>query len=255
MTDLTAILDRILTWLQNNEPDYASSLQDGLTRAEIDLAARNLPFRLPEEIYEIYQWKNGSPLCLDTNISVPNFGPLFFPIDDAVKRADWCSDDPDDGGIRYKDKMLFPFMGEKYSIAVVIDSDAEYAPVVLADHENGEAMLISLGVNRLFRCALESFESVPPHLSEFKEIATIVSEIQRRHDPEIVDEALRIVLETELQQLENKHYRSMFNDACDTLCYFKDSRAIEPLMLLSNNPAIDRFNFGIIGRYISRISQ
>jgi len=56
---LTDALNRILNWLLHNDPKAASSLQPGLTRTEINELVKCLPFQLPEEVYELYQWRNG----------------------------------------------------------------------------------------------------------------------------------------------------------------------------------------------------
>ncbi|MBA3921472.1 MAG: hypothetical protein H0X31_07160 [Nostocaceae cyanobacterium] len=60
MSELTEGLERISLWLKKNRPDIASQLRPGLSREEIDAEAHILPFKLPEEIYELYQWRDGS---------------------------------------------------------------------------------------------------------------------------------------------------------------------------------------------------
>ncbi len=59
MSDLTNALDRILDWFQNNKPSTIDSLQPGLTTEEIESKVKDLPFRLTQEVYELYQWRNG----------------------------------------------------------------------------------------------------------------------------------------------------------------------------------------------------
>jgi hypothetical protein len=59
MSALTDALERILNWFQENKPDYPMSLQPGLTIEEIEEKVKNLPFKLPKEVYELYQWRNG----------------------------------------------------------------------------------------------------------------------------------------------------------------------------------------------------
>lgn len=60
MSTLTEALDRIFDWIVKNNPELALSLQPGLTREKIEQTLRNLPFQLPEEFYELYQWRNGT---------------------------------------------------------------------------------------------------------------------------------------------------------------------------------------------------
>ena len=59
MSELTNALDRILNWFQNNKPSTIDSLQPGLTVEEIEEKVKDLPFRLTQEVYELYQWRNG----------------------------------------------------------------------------------------------------------------------------------------------------------------------------------------------------
>ena len=62
MSALVDALDRIVNWLQKHPSEkYASVdvLQPGLSYEEIDRIA-DLPFKLPEEVYTLYQWRNGT---------------------------------------------------------------------------------------------------------------------------------------------------------------------------------------------------
>ena len=59
MSELTNALYRILSWFENNKPSTIESLQPGLTIEEIEEKAKDLPFRLTQEVYELYQWRNG----------------------------------------------------------------------------------------------------------------------------------------------------------------------------------------------------
>ena len=56
---VTTALERIERWAQKNDPAFVALLQPGLTRQEIDAAVGALPFALAEEVYELYQWRNG----------------------------------------------------------------------------------------------------------------------------------------------------------------------------------------------------
>lgn len=58
MSLLTEALERILKWLEEYRPYDASFLQPGLSTNEIEFMTKDLPFKLPHEVYELYQWKN-----------------------------------------------------------------------------------------------------------------------------------------------------------------------------------------------------
>ena len=63
MSGLTNALNRIVNWLEKHSCEkYASVnvLQPGLSYEEIERRVVDLPFKLPEEVYELYQWRNGT---------------------------------------------------------------------------------------------------------------------------------------------------------------------------------------------------
>jgi len=70
MSELTAILQRFSTWMQQYEPEKDGKkiplLAPGLTREEIESKVKDLPFRLSVELYELYQWHNGGYTCFLT---------------------------------------------------------------------------------------------------------------------------------------------------------------------------------------------
>ena len=81
MSILTQALESILHSLEQYAPKEAASFQPGLTRPEIDNLMKNIPFKLPEEVYELYQWRNGSGqdhlyFCFD--------GRIFLPLEEAI---------------------------------------------------------------------------------------------------------------------------------------------------------------------------
>jgi len=61
MSSLTEGLNRIFVWLDEHYPNIGSSLSPGLSYGEITEKVRDLPFKLSNEVYEIFQWRNGSP--------------------------------------------------------------------------------------------------------------------------------------------------------------------------------------------------
>ena len=59
---LTPALNRILHWIKQNRTDDVKYLQPGLSKGDIDNLVQDLPFQLPSEVYELYQWRNGALL-------------------------------------------------------------------------------------------------------------------------------------------------------------------------------------------------
>lgn len=84
MSELTLALERINTWYQEKKSE--SIFQAGLSRSSIDQLVKDLQFSIPEEVYELYQWCNGSseePIA---------FGQQYIlSLEEAVKwRQDVC---------------------------------------------------------------------------------------------------------------------------------------------------------------------
>ena len=60
MSALTDALNRIIAWLQQHSPNCVSGFVPGLSVEEIEEKLGELPFRVPQEVYELYQWRNGT---------------------------------------------------------------------------------------------------------------------------------------------------------------------------------------------------
>ncbi|BAY83230.1 PBS lyase HEAT-like repeat protein [Calothrix parasitica NIES-267] len=53
-------LEKIEKWLKLNQPSVASFPYPGLTNKQIEELTKNLSFKLPKEVQELYQWHNGT---------------------------------------------------------------------------------------------------------------------------------------------------------------------------------------------------
>ena len=152
MSLLIESLERILAWLSINQPSSVSALQSGLTYSQIQEKTKDLPFKLPTEVIELYQWRNGTQ---DSELDTARFFPAFTfdsleralinyneLIDFAVKSGQilifnpttnmsWEDNiDPND---RYDPKWfpLFNFQNEDYYLA--IGSEKEEVSSVIMD--------------------------------------------------------------------------------------------------------------------------
>lgn len=74
MSKLIDELEYIFHWLLSLNPNFTDCYNPGLTRPKIDEIIKELPFNLSEEIYELYQWRNG--FAFDYNLPLETF---FFP--------------------------------------------------------------------------------------------------------------------------------------------------------------------------------
>ncbi|MEH1934323.1 MAG: hypothetical protein V7L14_11495 [Nostoc sp.] len=103
MSLLTDALDRILNWLQQKKPFYASSLQPGLVYEEIEEKVKSLPFRLPREVYELYQWRNGM-CCIGKGEKIAQFfhGYTFLSLENAIDQYNQLMELWDDAELDYE---------------------------------------------------------------------------------------------------------------------------------------------------------
>lgn len=62
MSKLTDLLNQIISWIQhyNSEAWNKVELAPGLSRAQIESYLEGKPFTFPEEIFELYQWRDGT---------------------------------------------------------------------------------------------------------------------------------------------------------------------------------------------------
>ena len=59
MSELLTYLNFISDWVHQYKADCPALMNEGLSRKVIDEKVKDLPFRLPNEVYELYQWRNG----------------------------------------------------------------------------------------------------------------------------------------------------------------------------------------------------
>ncbi len=87
MSELLDELEYILDWLQSSNLEFFDCYNPGLTRQQIDEITKDLPFRLSKEVYELYQWRNGT-----ADLSYNNgYLPLYFLFPEQLRADVICS--------------------------------------------------------------------------------------------------------------------------------------------------------------------
>jgi len=85
---MSRILDAILkleSYLARERPDFFNALLPGLTIPEIDSLVSRFPFRLPVEVYDLYQWRNGMGIEVIDNLSF-----RFYPYSSFFSPLEFC---------------------------------------------------------------------------------------------------------------------------------------------------------------------
>ena len=152
MSVLTDSLNRIMQWLEENRPDYAESFLPGLSDEEIREKLSNVELELPEEIYELYRWRNGSQNGEDSKsvifpcMEYMSLDEALEYYDDSVENTIDIFDEQDFQGIfelldtkqinQYGDKKyLFPFYRSNCDfLAIFLSKERQYySPIIYID--------------------------------------------------------------------------------------------------------------------------
>jgi hypothetical protein len=158
MSPLTDTLDRVLNHRISLESRYASIVLPGLCRDRILEMTAQIPYRLPEEIIELYQWHNGTaPEGWD------NFIPCFELI--SLERAtdiydSYCEIDFIIDANKKSYRHGLPIMncnGDSHLIAI-FGNDTYTAPIWCIDLEIGICEQCYDSLTAMAQTTVECFE-------------------------------------------------------------------------------------------------
>ena len=121
MNKLTDALERIIAWRRKYKPTEHQILKPGLSTEQLYEKLKRFPNQLPQEIYALYQWHNG------TNDDLWRHGLFvyhsFLDIDNALQYAERLINRESERNYRMqqgKPSYLFPFcdfQGEYFAVA------------------------------------------------------------------------------------------------------------------------------------------
>lgn len=165
MSALTNALDRIRNWLQHNIPESVARLPPGLTPGEIQEIAKDLPFTLPREICELYQWSRGyksneidsdpfifnqfALLSLEEAVNI--YREKLKRLNDYYQYGGFPKDNPS------RFQVFFCIFGEIEGY-VVIDSNLENCEVILSYWDSDERIGHYSSLTSMMLTFAESFE-------------------------------------------------------------------------------------------------
>jgi hypothetical protein len=156
MSLLTDKLDYILSWLESIKPEAATCSFDvynpGLTQQQIDEHVESLSFTLSQEVYDLYQWRNGinynrpnNERGLDAFLfpnqfsrgNVIDFCGLEQSIDCYLLQCEVSQEDAGDGFEYWNDKW-FPLASRDGKDILYVIGDIDPSPVYLWQCEFSE---------------------------------------------------------------------------------------------------------------------
>lgn len=169
---LASALDRLIRWLEANAPAIAQGLQPGLTRAQIEAQVQHLPFRLPEEVYQFYQWRNGGSIestCGSSSHRVPIrllYSYQLLSLEEAIAERSFaceiycevCEDEEDEASDPHHWLPLFADEGNYYVVKGDTESQAT-AAIFHSDSYSDELELEFDSLATLISAIAECFET------------------------------------------------------------------------------------------------
>lgn len=259
MSNLIQALNRSMQWIEGHLPEYAASFLPGLSFDEILDEVETLGFPLSDELYELYQWRNG------TDSEAPS---MVFPIFEFLpleKVVEFIQQAEDDAMIRsllsFNGQPLFPFMANdgRYCASIVSRRSTMTNPVIYIGKQGSSEYVAFSSITSMMFSLTECFETGAYYLDEDDYIdadANKLAGVLRRRNPQLVEEALlnaRVLL-TEFEF--NYEMRMFISRTLHALERFRPPEAIAILTeALSRYSSDDRSENSVIHSQIARCLQ
>jgi hypothetical protein len=193
MRNLTQALNYSMEWLERHLPEYAGSFLPGLTFNEVLERIETLGFPLPNELYELYQWRNGT--TSDTpSIIFPTFE--FIPLDEVVETIQQANNDLMIAELfTFNDQPLLPFMGRdgRYCAVIISQRNTLKSPVVYIGKQGGGEHIAFSSMTNMMCSLAECFETGAYYLDidGYIDAHPIqVASVLRKNNPQLVKQAL-----------------------------------------------------------------
>lgn len=195
MTKIFELGDRLLNFLQALSPEFAQGFHPGISRTEVDAMLAPLDYTLPDDFYELYEWRNGHSEYFHQPISaeICQFSSINFVAQDKEWEI-WEDEAP-----TYKGLQLLPF----------IEKDGRYFAITLGRSYNKNAHVIYVGregettlrydsITSMLASTVECFERDAFYVNDKGQLEKNVccaAEILRKNNPKTLAEAMSDVLD------------------------------------------------------------
>ncbi|MEO1430839.1 MAG: hypothetical protein AAFV71_17600 [Cyanobacteria bacterium J06633_8] len=227
MSTLTNALNRIVAcWEKNGNEKLVHDLMPGLSDAEIEELVQDLPIQLPPEIFELYQWRNGSKYEEDEQ--------WYLPLQDAVKfclnRIEYYEPPFNEGNMAIICLFFYIFppnpiseqagyilIPESHDACPVIFETMNSEPSITRKYASITAMMLTIA--ELMETEIDTYKNDERY------------QIWRKYNISIIDNALAKLTSGICLQ-------SLVEIATD-LTMFKDSRTVEPLINLLQGSSLE----------------
>ncbi|MEG3928594.1 HEAT repeat domain-containing protein [Microcoleus sp. T3_D1] len=256
MSTLTQALNRILEYLEKHKPKAVSLLQPGLSDSEIEELVKDLPAQFPEELYELYKWKNGSAYdAWNVSGDSPELEHVayifnkfsFYPLEVAIgnyrpKLIDYR---------RWKDihssswlEIFFCYIGEVGGF-VFVDDSQETSQIIFAYHKDTEDITQKYtSLTSMMTTIAECYETGAYSVTKHEDCTvTVVNDYQKAH--QIWCEHNSEIVDSLLEKLQPELSLQSLTDIAADLMKLKDPRTVKPLIRVLEKPALTDDDLGI----------
>ena len=166
MSELTDGLNRIRAYLESNYPDMAAKLPPGLPLEKIEEIFQILPYRLPQEVYELYQW------CGGWDWEAENWDTVFAPYYGTMTLCSpqggmETAKDLEKYGVTYIGKPLIPIFGyDRIYLCTVGDWQAKSPSPIVYVSELYTVELEYISLASLMEVTAEVWETGVAYIDE-----------------------------------------------------------------------------------------
>ena len=182
-------LNTLISIIQDKGFPINDYLQPGLSREAIATQTRHLPFDFPQELYALYQWRNGTNLDCQFSLLRDQF---FLPLEEALKSYDeivhYYVEELEELNIDWEIDLrhCFPFAGFEGSYYVVVCYPPETKESQIFSVFEGVEKYFNSFSTMLFTCIAWCQQGVIKPYG-IKLSPELELEIWRQHNPGLFD--------------------------------------------------------------------
>ncbi len=233
--------ETLLSFVEPYFPEFVENFNPGISRSTIQSSLIGVDQALPNDFYELYEWKNGSLECfpqLYNSGDILEFSPLELILEDI--KWDLYSDAPP----TYKGCRLLPFIKiDSDTVALALGRTYPKEAHVAYIDEVGECQLYCDSITSMMTSAVECFVNGSVTISsegDIKEDYYLSSEIWRRNNPHTLAEAISALTSaidicTSEAPVADREYSIALNSLTSALATLWRFRSLEAIVLIQNN--------------------
>jgi hypothetical protein len=242
MSNISTLGETLLSFICSHFPGFIQELNSGIPRSAIQSSLTDLNQPLPNDFYELYEWRNGSlngfPQPFNSG-EILEFSPIEFVCED-MKWEFYGDDIPG-----YKNFQLLPFIKDSDSIAIALGSNySEEAHIVYVTHVC-EVLLFCDSITSMMTSTVQCFTSgciVIDNEGIVREDYNLCSEVWRRNNPHTIAEAIseltlsiNICISEASFSMTNEEYSKVIDSLTSALATLSRYRPPEAITLIQDN--------------------